>query len=448
MGILDSLFGGLGGQQQDPNQLQGPGYAEKMAAMLSPGLHQALQQAREQKATDAGLAGTPSLDPAMRHALAMNPALLAQQGANVLPQRPKIHTITNPVDGSTSIFQEGAPAGGGATFSPLPVTAAPEVAQGPAMAPAAQPPGGPVAPAAGPVPQPGAVAPPGMPTPPAGNVVGSNTLQGGAGIYAKTINAARAAGATQDQLINMLPEIYKEPMRAILSGREMPTAFSQRQADRANLLELAPAISPGFDMQSLDARNAFKKSYDNPAGANMGAKMTSLEKVLGHMDETGSNFLDLGNKTGVVSPMAHLGNYLANQRSSQGGAVANLNRSAGNYSTELNTYLSNNRGDVEARKDLAKGITSSQEPTEVAGTLNSDLNFVQKQLEGMEQQRDKVFQSDPEMAKKYQISSDHARALMASIQQKIAALNAQGGKAPAAAPAAAPNGLPAGWSVK
>ena len=480
MGILDSLLGAV---PQDPNgPIQSYGARNpdslgmRLASMLAPDLYKSRMEQRAQAAAELGLSDTSNTNN-MAHAMALNPQLLQQAGGAYLPSAPQVHTITNPLDGSTQIFQSKTQPGGNASFSPLPVT---PLGAPPAAAPAAPPAAAPAAapepfsilgktpfpapppppdispmslrptpvhPGAypptpvgvpgshigqpGPAPTPVLPAPPGatIGTAPASNVVGSsNTIAGGTGQLAAQLNAARAAGATQDQLINMLPDQYKEPMRAVIEGREMPTAFSQRAQDRANLLLLAPAVSPGFDMGAMDARNAFKKSYDNPSGNTLGNKMTSLERVLGHMDETGAAFLPMNNSTGFVGPLAHANNDITNWASSRGGMIANVNRSTKNYSAELNSYLSNNKGDVGGRESLAGDLNQNSTPLEAAGTLESDLNFVQKQLAGMEQQRDKVFQSDPQLAQKYEISSAHARALMASIQQKIDALKAQGAK--------------------
>ena len=124
MGILDSLFGGQ--QSQDPNQLQGPGYAEKLSAMLAPGLHQALQQAREQQMTKAALSqmGGNPLPPGMAPALASNPELMRQAGGAYLPSPGKVEQVPTPGGGAV-FMQSGQAPGGGAYVKPLNIGAAP-----------------------------------------------------------------------------------------------------------------------------------------------------------------------------------------------------------------------------------------------------------------------------------------------------------------------------------
>lgn len=439
MGLLDSMFGGQDDQsQQGP---QSPGILGRMQAQYAPGAYAAKEQAMQQQAVYQAALQTPGMSPQIAQAMAMSPQFFqAQQGA-YLPQSPQVTPVQN-ADGSQTLFQQnnkGGGAGHGVSISGIPITEPPGTTQNATQA-------------AG-----GAGATPGAEqneNTPAASAGPTNTLQGMPGstpaILAQ-IKANKAAG--KDPALG-IPDTYKLLSDAVLDGREtLKNITSTRGAQTANAVnQITLAREPGFDENMNEARNTYRKQYVSGKVSDIGGQVKSLNKLAGHANAMAQAATDVDNIGLGGSALAHPINELGNLIHST--PAAGLKSAADKYVAEKNTYLAGksggtDKGEREARREEYSGAAT---PQEMGTSLLSDIDFIEKQLQGNEQHRDAVF-SNPKMRQQFELASPQALEQLRQAKVKAHKLVgdydtwSQSEDGQGAQPAQEKPGLPQGWKL-
>ena len=463
MGILDSLFGGQ--QSQDPNQLQGPGYAEKLSAMLAPGLHQALQQAREQQMTKAALSqmGGNPLPPGMAPALASNPELMRQAGGAYLPSPGKVEQVPTPGGGAV-FMQSGQAPGGGAYVKPLNIGAAPSAPAPTAAALTSQgvnptPPG--VLPGQQPTPgTPGDTAhqlPPPPPTKP-------GVIAGTAGDMQDKILWGKQNGYKPDDLLQFVPDAWRGEIKSLWDGTQSVKDLSTRGAisegNRSTFLNLAHQMNPSWDENRSEALNTYRKGYmATGTQGTVGFQRQSYDTTLNHLNTVLDSAADMHNSDSIVGPAANLGNRIRGMGGAQGALQDTFDAKTDMLAGETDKFISGKAATEGGTKQYKEKWSRNQTPRQTAAAAEAYLNMVQGKKEALEKERNENFGS-AEAASAFPIGTNDEPKI-AQIKAKIAALEATGTAqagtlrtpqeaAAAAAPPAAPttNTLPPGWSVK
>ena len=449
MGILDSMFGG--GQDQSQAGPQTPGVLGRLQAQYAPGAYAAHEQALQQQAIYQAALQTPGMSPQVAQALAMSPQFFQSQQGAYLPSAPEVTPVQN-ADGSQTLVQKsnkGGGAGHGVSISGIPITEPPGTTAAPAQAAGA-------APATTPQEQSGNA--------PTATAAPTNTLQGMPGstqAILKQIQTNKAAG--QDPMAG-IPEQYKGMAQAVREGREtLKDITSTRGAQTRNLVnEIILASEPDFDENMNEARNTYRKQYVSGKATDIGGQVKSLNKLAGHanaMADAASSMNNYG--VGGVAPIAHALNKVGNEFNST--PAAGLKRAADLYTNELSTYVSGKGGSgVDERKERSAAFNPDATPQEMGNSLLTDIEFLEKQMEGNEQHRNSVF-SDPKMAGKFPLVSPQA--LEQLNQAKVKAHKLLGdydewsktsdGQKAAISPKGAPvtngvpqiPGIPAGWRL-
>ncbi len=393
MGILDSMFGG--GSQDQSQGPQSPGILGRMQAQYAPGAYEATQQAQRQQAIYHAALQTPGMSPQVAQALAMSPQFFQNQQGAYLPQAPQV-TPVQQSDGSQTLVQQSNPGGGaghGISISGIPITEPPGTTPNATRAAGATPPtqGGEQSGNA-----------------PAASAGPGNTLQGMPGstnAILKQIEANKAAGA--DPMAGV-PEYYKGMAQSVREGREtLKDITSQRGAPTKNIVNaIIQAAEPDFDENMNEARNTYRKQYVSGKATDIGGQVKSLNKLAGHanaMADAASSMNNYG--LGGVAPIAHRLNEVGNMINST--PQAGLKRAADLYTNELSTYVSGKGGSgVDERKERSAAFHPNATPQEMGNSLLTDIEFLEKQMEGNEQHRNAVFPG--KMADKFPLVSPQA----------------------------------------
>ncbi len=411
MGILDSIFGGGqqgGGEQAQPQGPPPDSWHNRFQAEYAPGAYGAHQDAARQRAVYDAAMQTPGMAPQIAQALAMSPQYFGAQQGSFLPQPSQIQTVNNS-DGGQTLLETRNPGGGaghGHSLSGLPIvppgtTANPTAAAGGASGTTPKEQTG-NAPATVSGPQDDALTP--APVPGSTNTL--NGMPGSNAAILAQIKANKAAG--KDPTLG-IPEGYKDMAHAVLDGREtLKTITSQRGAQTRNAInEIALSMDPNFDENMNEARNTFRKQYASGHVNDIGGQVKSINKLAGHANAMADAATDVDNiglgGSGLAHPINALGNYIHST------PVAGLRSAADKYVAEKNTYLAGkaggtDKGEREARRSEYSG---SATPQEMGTSLLSDIDFIEKQMEGNNQHRDAVF-SNPKMREQFALASPEA----------------------------------------
>ncbi len=393
MGILDSMFGG--GSQDQSQGPQSPGILSRMQAQYAPGAYAAEQQAKQQQAVYQAALQTPGMSPQIAQAMAMSPQFFgAQQGA-YLPQSPQVTPVQNS-DGSQTLLQQSNPGGGaghGVSISGIPITEPPGTTAKPAQAAGA-------APATQ-----GAEQSENAPAPVSGS---KNTLQGMPGSTNAILEQIRANKAAGKDPTLGVPQGYKAMAQAVLDGREtLKDITSTRGAQTRNAInEIIQTIEPEFDENMNEARNTYRKQYISGKATDIGGQVKSLNKLAGHANAMADASTEMDNiglgGSGLAVPI----NKFTNAVYSTPGA--GLKRAADLYTNELSSYVSGKGGSgVDERKERSQAFSPNQTPQSMGKALLTDIDFLEKQMQGNEQHRNAVF-TNPKMAGQFPLVSPQA----------------------------------------
>ncbi len=439
MGILDSIFGG--GQQGPPQQGPRPdSWHDRFQAEYAPGAYGAHQQSQQQQAVFNAAMQTQGMSPQVAQALAMSPQFFGAQQGTYLPQPSQTQVLTDSQGNQTigEIRNPGGSAGHSRDFSGLPIT----------------PPGTTASPAAASGAQGGTTPPEQTGNAPAASSGPQNTLQGMPGSTTeifKLIETNKAAGRDPTTGI---PEFYKGMANAVREGREtLKDITSQRGAPTRNIVNaIVQAAEPEFDENMNEARNTYRKQFVSGKATDIGGQIKSINKLAGHANEiadasTNMDNIGLGGSE-LARPINKLGNYLY---STPG---AGLKRAADLYNNELSTYVSGKGGSgVDERKSRQEAFDPNATPQSMGKTLLTDIAFIEKQIEGNEQQRDSVWKGT-KLGSQFELASPEAHEQL--NQAKIKAHKLVGdyeewAKSPEGQKAHGPGGgggLPPGVTVK
>ncbi len=413
MGILDSMFGGGGGgQEQAPQGPQSPGVLGRMQAQYAPGAYEAVQQASRQKAVYDAAMQTQGMSPQIAQALAMSPQFFGAQQQSYLPQATQITPLQNS-DGSQRLVQTSNPggvAGHGHSLSGIPITEPPGTTPAPEQAAGAQG-ATPTTPATQ-----GAADDANTPAPIPG---AKNTLQGMPGGTDQILAQIQANQAAGKNPMLGVPEMYRGMAQAVREGREtLKDITSARGAPTRNIVNaIIQTAEPEFDENMNEARNNYRKQYVSGKATDIGGQVKSLNKLAGHANAMADAAKEMDNiGMGGFGGLAHPVNKLANAIYTTPGA--GLKRASDLYNNELSSYVSGKGGSgVEERKARDEAFSPNRTPQEMGKSLLTDIEFLQKQIEGNEQHRNQVF-SDPKMAGKFPLASPEAVAQLNQAKVK------------------------------
>ncbi len=437
MGILDGSPDQ--GQAAGP---QSPGILSRMQAQYAPGAYEAVQQAQRQRAVYDAAMQSQGMSPQIAQALAMSPQFFGAQQQAYLPQATQV-TPVQQSDGSQTLLQTSNPGGSpghGVSISGIPITEPPGTTQSPGQAAGAQ--------GATPAADQGQ----GAPAPVSGPKTTLEGMPGSTQATLKQIEANKAAGVDPTA---GLPTFYKGLAQAVLEGREtLKDITSQRGAATRNAVNaIVQTIEPNFDENMNEARNTYRKQYSSEKPTDVGGQVKSLNKLAGHahaMADAAVNVDNIGlGGSGLAHPINAVGNYLYST------PAAGLKSAADKYVGEKTTYISGGKGgDKGEREERRQEYNGSSTPQEMGTALLSDIDFIEKQMQGGEQHQKALFPNDklretmplqsPEAVEHLRQAKVQAHKLLGDFDQWSKSPEGEGA-AGVANTMKQPGGLPPGW---
>ena len=444
MGILDSIFGGGGSQDQSQQGPQSPGLFGRLQANYAPGAYAAKEQALQQQAVyqaamDLNRQNPGAISPQVAQAMAMSPQFFqAQQGA-YLPQATQTPMMQSPDGSQTPIAIRNA--GGGAGHVPsvsgIPITEPPGTTANPSQAAGAA-----------------QVAPQGEQSgnAPAASAGSKNTLQGMPGSTAAIEARVKANIAAGQDPTAGLPDNYKNTAQAVLDGRMTLSEIKQTRNEHiaGTIRNIVLAIDPAFNEIKNEKTNQYVKSYMDTKNGDVGMSRNSLGTALNHINSSIGNQLGLDNHDANVAVLGRADNVIRNQFGDQASKAGAQNALSGTAADELARFITGKAPSDTARKEYAdKFPNASDTPRVAAGKYEAMADLLEGRLKDMEAERDQNF-SGKNVAKDYPIALPEHKATIAAIREKAAELRRRGeyqiqhGQG-AQAPAAPETGLPPGW---
>ena len=406
-GLLDMAFGPDDTSQgPQPLTLQQRAFAAQPGG---PGRYEAEQAARRQKAVyDAIIANRGTNEQGM--GAAMDPAHFSTYSDPTAPKAPELQQSVNAMTGESTPYAVNRPAGGGLNVSGIPITQ-----------PGAPRPG---IPAGAPSAPPGAAAP--------------NTLtQGMPGSITETLARIEAAKAEGGDPLAALSPTDRGMAQAVYDGRlSLKDVETGRGKGPRTMVERALTTAhPDWNSNDNEAQNTYRKQFMSEKNTDIGGQVASINKLAGHANAVADAAGDM-HSTGLggLTGPAHAINAAAN--TAFGTPAAALERKSDEYNTELSRYMSGvGAGGVAEREQRRTSFNKGTTPQEMGASLLSDIEFLEKQVEGKEQHRNDVFKNNPRLAASFNVISPEGRAQL--DQAKLKAYRLMGKEPPGAAPQAA-----------
>lgn len=397
-GLLDMAFGPDDTSQGPrPLTLQQRAFAAQPGG---PGRYEAEQAAQRQRAVyDAVTANTGTHQQAMGAAL--DPAHFSTYSDPTAPKAPELQQSVNAMTGESTPYAVNRPAGGGMSISGVPIAQ-----------PGATPRG------------------PGGPAP--------NTLnQGMPGSITETIARIEAAKAAGGDPLAALSPVDRGMAQAVYDGRlSLKDVESGRGKGPRTMVERALTTAhPDWNSNDNEAQNTYRKQFMSEKNTDIGGQVASINKLAGHANAVADAAGDM-HSTGLggLTGPAHYINEAAN--TAFGTPAAALERKSDEYNTELSRYMSGvGAGGVAEREQRRTSFNKGTTPQEMGASLLSDIEFLEKQVEGKEQHRNDVFKNNPQLAASFNVISPEGRAQLE--QAKLKAYRLMGKEPPGAAPQAA-----------
>ncbi len=391
--LLGSIFG-------EGSPTQGDTFTDRLRAQYAPGAYQAHQTNMQQQAIYSAMLQNGAT-PEQAQAMAVSPQAYAAQQATYSGAAPKVTPVQNS-DGSQTLLQEinkGGPAGHGVSISGIPITEPPGTTTSPTQAA-----GGARSAQAAPATQ-GAEQTENAPAPVAG---AGNTLQGMPGSTNQVLAQIQANKAAGKDATLGLPQGYKAMAQAVLDGREtLKDITSTRGAQTRNAInEIIQTIEPNFDENMNEARQNYRKQYVSGKATDIGGQVKSLNKLAGHANAMADASTEMDNIGLGGSNLAVPINKMTNMIYSTPGA--GLKRAADLYTNELSSFVSGKGGSgVDERQERSKAFSPNQTPQSMGKALLTDIDFLEKQMQGNEQHRNSVF-TNPKMQEQFPLVSPEA----------------------------------------
>lgn len=393
-GLLDMAFGPDDTSQGPrPLTLQQRAFAAQPGG---PGRYEAEQAALRQRAVyDAVTANTGTHQQAM--GAAMDPAHFGTYSDPTAPKAPELQQSVNAMTGESTPYAVNRPAGGGLNISGIPIA------------------------------QPGAR---GGPAP--------NTLnQGMPGSITETLARIEAAKAAGGDPLAALSPVDRGMAQAVYDGRlSIKDVETGRGKGPRTMIERALTTAhPDWNSNDNEAQNTYRKQFMSEKNTDIGGQVASINKLAGHANAVADAAGDM-HSTGLggLTGPAHAINTAAN--TAFGTPAAALERKSDEYNTELSRYMSGvGAGGVAEREQRRTSFNKGTTPQEMGASLLSDIEFLEKQVEGKEQHRNDVFKNNPQVAAGFNVISPEGRAQLE--QAKLKAYRLMGREPPGAAPQAA-----------
>jgi hypothetical protein len=364
-----------------------------LAGAASPGIHQQEMEQQAQQATYQALiqAGAPEH---VARAAAMNPKEFGQFAAPFMDVAPQIQSNPNPLTGDLNFYLKKG--GAHPSVTAMPVAGAP----------------------------------------------GEGGISQTAGGLLSQIQQAKAAGASPEDLLKLVPveSGLGNAVKAMLRGGIVPSNFSMRGAAHDNAVKLATAIDDNFNEQELGARRKLYTDLNSSTPNSMGGILSNGKSAFGHLAELGETAADLHNYSGNDIPgsamLAKAGNVLGNTVLASGKQSAAIARTKspllkyGQESTKF--YAGTGGGEGERTAALSSNRPESTSSLDYAAFLKSEKNlmlerFAQKEAQIRSQLGQGYLDEKPLMGPRDKEN-------LARIDAAIARL--EGGQAAAGAPAA------------
>lgn len=257
------------------------------------------------------------------------------------------------------------------------------------------------------------------------------------------IATARQQGASQQDLLKMLPNSLQEGVSAMIDGRAVPANLSMRGAARDLTLRLAQEVDPTFDQTKIPERIKFATQMAETTPNSAGGQKQLLNTSLQHLGELSDHLTALDNISGGVAQIGWGVNAIGNLLPG-GAAVKNsVNTAAQNTSGEIGKLYSGASGGGEREREATAGrFSPNNTPQESAAALETTKAMVLDKLNSLQNQRDQVYGTKGEGI--YPLIDPQTKAALQKIDANIAKL--RGGVGGTTATQA--TGLPAGWSVQ
>lgn len=261
--------------------------------------------------------------------------------------------------------------------------------------------------------------------------VGAANTGGMSGLLS-SLETAKANGASQADLLKLVPPQMSSEVGSILNYQGIPASLSRNGTLKSAVTMVAHTIDPSYDERTYPAQMQYMKGLNSPTLSSPGGQKLALGTGLEHLQTLSDNAVGMNNSNGPMGDMpggdlvARAINSGKNSSVDQSAKGTAMESAAQKYSGEVMKLYSGASGGGVAERDAVAGrYSKNMTPTSLAASLETDLALMKGKLTNLEQQRDAAGIS-PERA---QFLAAPQKAAIAKIEANIARLRQPQGQA-------------------
>jgi hypothetical protein len=240
--------------------------------------------------------------------------------------------------------------------------------------------------------------------------------------------------ATYEELQKQNPALANQVAQINSGGVKLPTS-SYRNPQNMMIRNAVFKFFPGTSEDQFSARNAYAKNYGTDQPSQPGGQSVGLGHSLDIADQLGRNMLQQNNFSGLIGAGTTL-NSIKNAQMWGGTNSATAN-AGGDLAYKLATetgrlYSGNQGGGVKEREDTMRrfgGDTQNLTPVQQAGLLREQRDVLTSRQEQLEGQRDKLFNDDPDAAKRFSFRDAKTQKAIDGINDTLSKLDPTGPEA-------------------
>jgi hypothetical protein len=208
------------------------------------------------------------------------------------------------------------------------------------------------------------------------------------------IETAKANGASQEDLMKMVPPQLQPYTNSILNYQGIPATLGRNATLKTNVTLLAHAIDPSYNEMTYPAQLNYMKGLNSAVAGSTGGQRNAIGTYLEHLATQSDALVGMGNSNGPLGDdmpggdaLARAQNHIKNTSADQAakaGALEQINQKTAGEGMKM--YAGSSGGGVAERAAMADRYSANMTPKAMAASLQTDLQLVAGKAATMQQQ--------------------------------------------------------------
>jgi hypothetical protein len=258
------------------------------------------------------------------------------------------------------------------------------------------------------------------------------------------VQSATANGTSREEALGMLPAEYRNSVKALIEGREIPQNYARGGALKNAMDLMAAAVDPTYDATKVQGRVAFVKNMAGTGPTSYGGQVNSANTLVEHMDNAYTRAKALFDNNSMLAPsdtLSALNGAKTALLSQSGDKTVKENLTAYNttikaLSSEMERLLSGSHGAEGSKQYWLKQLDINNGPTAIYNALSEVQRLMNGRLDPIAEQKSQLYGVKTSGG---DLLNERAKAKYERVQKGVDAYNDSNTGRPTAAP-----GLPKG----